>query len=50
MNHRHVPPSADGSAAPQDHGGHGGWGMAGMMLICCIPMIIVIAVAVASSR
>jgi hypothetical protein len=56
MNHRHVRPSADhpvdshGSTEPESAGGHGGWGMAGMMLLCCIPMIIVVVWAVANSR
>jgi hypothetical protein len=50
MSHHHVPPSPDdpGSVAPG--GGHSGWRMAGMMVLCCIPMIILIALAVAGSR
>ena len=58
MSDRHPPPPADHDEAtagqdpgsPAHSGGHGGWGMAGMMLLCCIPMIILIALAVASSR
>ncbi len=57
MSHRHAPPPADDEptagqdpASPAHSSGHGGWGMAGMMLLCCIPMIILIALAVASSR
>jgi hypothetical protein len=56
MNHRHVPPSAEDPGHAQglpetgDPGGHGGWGMTGMMLLCCIPMVILIVLAVAGSR
>jgi hypothetical protein len=56
MNHRHVPPAAadpaiaGGPAEPGNSEGHGGWGMTGMMILCCIPMVIIIVVAVAAGR
>lgn len=31
-------------------GAHGGWRMALMMLLCCIPMVIIIALAYAAGR
>lgn len=56
MNHGHHlpssenPPDAQGSAEADAAGSHGGWGMAGMMLLCCIPMVVLIALAVVGSR
>ncbi|MBI2765935.1 MAG: hypothetical protein HYX53_08505 [Chloroflexi bacterium] len=53
MNHRPGPPASDDPANPQHSsaaestGGHGGWGM---MVLCCIPMVAVIVLAVALSR
>ena len=56
MNHRPIPPSTTDPAnaqrspdaeAPDDHGG---WGMVGTMVLCCIPMVVIIALAVVGGR
>ncbi|MFN0145630.1 MAG: hypothetical protein ACKVT1_03905 [Dehalococcoidia bacterium] len=56
MNHRHVRPSAEdqsnapGSPESEAASGHGGWRMAGMMLLCCIPMVAIIVLAAIATR